>query len=106
MFTLKFKRCAKADQQRRAREAKGGSVAGIEGRHSEGSRLDRGCEKLRGCGKRKTQEGEAGYTRMRKPLAPIPAARPEATKTGGAALIENCACLANFINAAAGFARA
>jgi SAM-dependent methyltransferase len=49
------------------------------------------------------KHGAKGYTRymLSKPLAPIPVSGSEATKTGGAALIENCAYLTNFINAAA-----
>ncbi len=49
------------------------------------------------------RRGKDWYTRylLSKPLAPIPGGGSDATKTGGAALIEDCAYLANFINAAA-----
>lgn len=49
------------------------------------------------------KHGKAAYTRylLSKPLAPVPPADSSSKKTGGATLIENCAYLTNFVNAAA-----
>ena len=49
------------------------------------------------------KHGKESYTRylLSKPLAPIPSVGADAATTGGAALIENCAYLTNFINAVA-----
>jgi SAM-dependent methyltransferase len=101
MFSLNFKRGAKSDPQMRARDAKASLLQELNADIPKD--LDWTAGAISYVAAESAKHGEEGYTRymLSKPLAPIPAAGPEAAKTGGAALIENCAYLTNFINAAA-----
>jgi SAM-dependent methyltransferase len=101
MFSLNFKRGAKSDPQMQARDTKAALLQELNADVPKD--LDWTAGALNYVAAEIAKRGEEWYTRylLSKPLAPIPPTDADATKTGGAALIENCAYLTNFINAAA-----
>lgn len=96
-----FKRGAKPGAERPAPDTKSALLREINAEIPQG--VDWTAGALSYVAAEIAKHGKESYTRylLSKPLAPIPSVGAGAALTGGAALIENCAYLTNFINAVA-----